>query len=344
MSNSVDENVKVEELNPNNDSNTPQTFAESVDSQAFLKKNKLNKPGSNKWNQERRLEFIEYRLCWNNQINRADLVNFFMISIPQASLDLSKYIEMAPDNLIYDRHEKVYLKSANFKPIYPYVADPMTYLNDALLFSTDRINKSFIYLDNYPPVGSFVAPKRVLDYEVLTKLIYCIQNGRAVTIEYQSANSTVPMKRLIVPHALAYDNIRWHVRAYCFARNDFRDFVISRIISIGDIEPASVNSNEDMNWNIIIPLTIAANPDLPEAQRIAIEKEYGMKDGEVKYKCRRAMLLYTLRTLRLSPDDDEFNKYRLDKFIRENKDPEAVPPYPPLILKNKIEIYMLLRA
>ena len=44
-----------------------------------------------RWGQERRLEFIDFRLYWEGRINRSDLIDFFGISVPQASLDLAKY-------------------------------------------------------------------------------------------------------------------------------------------------------------------------------------------------------------------------------------------------------------
>ena len=56
--------------------------------------------------------------------------------------------------------------------------------------------------------------------------------------------------------------------------------------------------------------------------------DYGMENGEVVYKCRQALLFYTLRLLRLSPDDDV-----------DNDDPKKNQ----IILKNKDEIFMLLR-
>jgi hypothetical protein len=44
----------------------------------------------------RRLEFIEFRLFWEGSINRADLVEAFGVSVPQASKDLTLYQERAP--------------------------------------------------------------------------------------------------------------------------------------------------------------------------------------------------------------------------------------------------------
>ena len=59
-----------------------------------------------RWGVERRLEFIEFRLYWEGRINRADIVDQFGVSVPQASKDLSRYQELAPDNIAYDRREK----------------------------------------------------------------------------------------------------------------------------------------------------------------------------------------------------------------------------------------------
>ncbi len=62
-----------------------------------------------KWGVERRLEFIEFRLFWEGSINRADLVEVFGVSVPQASKDLTLYQERAPGNMEYDTRAKRYV-------------------------------------------------------------------------------------------------------------------------------------------------------------------------------------------------------------------------------------------
>ena len=69
-----------------------------------------------KWGQDRRLEFIDVRLRWDGRINRSDLTTFFGISVPQASLDIARYVELAPDNAVYDRSARVYLAGERGKP------------------------------------------------------------------------------------------------------------------------------------------------------------------------------------------------------------------------------------
>ena len=67
-----------------------------------------------KWGVEHRLEFIEFRLFWEGSINRADLVEAFGVSVPQASKDLTLYQERAPGNMEYDTRGKRYVAAEKF--------------------------------------------------------------------------------------------------------------------------------------------------------------------------------------------------------------------------------------
>ncbi|MGP1665441.1 MAG: WYL domain-containing protein, partial [Rhodanobacter sp.] len=82
-----------------------------------------------RWGQERRLEFIDYRLAWDVQLNRSDLTTFFGISVPQASLDLAEYARRAPDNLDYDPRTRTYRASSTFHAAFP-ASDVERYLDD----------------------------------------------------------------------------------------------------------------------------------------------------------------------------------------------------------------------
>ncbi|MGN1392567.1 MAG: WYL domain-containing protein [Succinivibrionaceae bacterium] len=291
------------------------------------KKSNAPKPGTSKWSQERRLEFIDYRLCWNGHINRSDLVDFFGISVPQSSLDLSKYLEMAPGNLVYDRHYKLYVRSSKYKPLYK-ICQPASYLNDLYLNAMGNLNPQSNYLDKAPNVACFMPPKRHIDFDVLSNIVYCINNHKAIRISYQSMSSLEPSTRLISPHSFGFDGIRWHVRAYCHSKDTFRDFVLSRILSTGKVEESPVDPNEDMQWNFIVSLHIMPNPYLSDSQKKAVELDYGMENGEVVYKCRQALLFYTLQTLNLRIDD--------------NDDIEKAEPYKyQVVLKNKKDIAIL---
>jgi hypothetical protein len=65
---------------------------------------------------ERRLEFIELRLFSEGHVNRSDLTDQFGVSVNQASTDLNRYIGLAPDNMVYDKSARTYVRGPAFKP------------------------------------------------------------------------------------------------------------------------------------------------------------------------------------------------------------------------------------
>lgn len=285
---------------------------------------------ANKWNQERRLEFIDFRLSCDGKINRRDLVEFFGISVPQASLDLARYHQLVQEaspsrlNLAYDRHLKYYVRTADFKPLYPQLSSPSCYLADLLALFRGDLPPSRNYFGFVPnvAVATFVPPRRNISTEVLFNLLEAIRCKMAVHISYVSVSSESNTDHLIAPHGLAFDGLRWHVRAYCYDRHSFRDFVLSRILrcAVPEIPAPSdrfpdpigngfrevgTTGDDDSDWIELIDLVLRANPALPEGARRAIEMDYGMdEDGTVVYTCRRALVFYTLNWLRLSKEFD----------------------------------------
>lgn len=69
-----------------------------------------------RWGVEQRLEFIEFRLFWEGHVNRIDLMDQFGVSVNQASMDLNRYIGFAPDNMVYDKSARTYVRGPGFKP------------------------------------------------------------------------------------------------------------------------------------------------------------------------------------------------------------------------------------
>lgn len=68
-----------------------------------------------RWGVEQRLEFIEFRLFWEGHVNRSDLMEQFGLSVNQASTDLNRYIGFAPDNMVYDKSARTYVRGSDFK-------------------------------------------------------------------------------------------------------------------------------------------------------------------------------------------------------------------------------------
>ena len=255
---------------------------------------------SSSWGQERRLEFIDFRLRWEKTVNRSDLRSHFGISIPQASLDIAKYTQLASNNLVYDRSSRTYRATAAFVPTIGNTS-PQRYLDELLACSRGILSESDTYIGWAPSLAAVPAPMRLVDDKTLSLLLDAIRFCGSVRINYQSDSDDQPIERVISPHAFAFDGFRWHVRAYCFFREAYRDFVLGRILNIS-IEPVPGRDPAlDSGWNTLVRLVLTANPDLTEGNRRAVERDYSMTEGETTVDVREALLYYVLKQLQLGP-------------------------------------------
>lgn len=255
-----------------------------------------------RWSQERRLEFIDFRLRWEGRLNRGDLTSFFGISVPQASLDIAKYLELAPQNAVYDRSERVYTPTLAFVALFP-SNDAARYLDELLGRATGIVQAELSFLGWAPAAAVAPSPSRAVAADTLRVLLDAIRRESAVTVRYQSMSSAAPVERDIRPHALGHDGLRWHVRAYCYSRQQFLDFVIARILATApSSRPGDTNeegSADDSAWHRTVKLVLAPNPELSQAHQRVIELDYGMTCGQAVVECRQALVLYALKRLGL---------------------------------------------
>lgn len=270
---------------------------------------------STRWGPEKRLEFIDFRLRWDGRLNRGDISDFFGISTPQASLDIARYLEMVPENARYDRSERTYIATQAFHPLFP-SSQPQKYLSDLLVQAYGILDQGVSFLGWAPPVAVAPTPVRMLSAETLITLLGAIRRGRALEMTYQSMTSTVPKKRLVSPKAFGHDGHRWHVRAFCHLENGYRDFVVARILSLGGEQSPPIGAPQDLDWETAMTLVLAPNPGLPEAHQRVIELDYGMENGELRFLCRRALLLYVVRNLGL--DDVSGKNPKIQQIILRN--------------------------
>ena len=249
-----------------------------------------------KWSQERRLQFIDFRLQWERRLNRSDLTTFFKISVPQASMDIALYAEIAPGNLRYDNSSRMYLASPQFSPLYP-TSGPRQYLSQLLALEREVLSPQQSFVDSRPVVASVPLPSRHIDRDTLDTILRAMAERQMVEVQYQSITRDEVPTRYISPHAFGYDGLRWHIRAYCHVRKGFRDFVVGRILKVGSSRPSEIDSNDDVEWHKEIELVLVPDARLSKPQRHGVEVDYGMKGGRASLKCRQAMLFYTLRSL-----------------------------------------------
>lgn len=259
-----------------------------------------------RWGTEQRLEFIEFKVFWEGRVNRSDITDTFGVSVPQASNDLTQYRELAPSNLRYDPSEKRYLPTPEFQPKF-LRPNAERYLAQMRAISEEVIDLSDTWMSKLPEVGVMPIPTRRVEPMTLKKLLAAVRGHRSIAIEYQSLNDSRPdpMWREITPHAFGFDTLRWHVRAYCHIERRFKDFIISRCLSIGELGPPHATAVDDHNWFSFFDVVLIPNPKLSPAQQGTIELDYGMKNGRCSLKVRRALLYYLDKRLRLDVAENQ---------------------------------------
>lgn len=261
---------------------------------------RIGKKGAN-WSVERRYEFMEFRLYWQGHINRSDLMEAFGISVQQASKDFANYIEGRKSNLTYDKRLRTYLRGKNFKPRY-FQPDAAEYFAQLQAVEHGLVPEAQSWISFFPGYAATPAPARGVAPQVLREVLSAIREQLALKIIYQSMSRPDPTARWIEPHALAFDGFRWHARAFCQNDGVFKDFLLSRIVEVGDHAPITVDPRSDKPWHTEVVLEIGPHPQLSDTQRHAIEMDYGMENGSAQISVRRALLFYALKRLGLDTD------------------------------------------
>lgn len=270
----------------------------------------------NRWGQERRMDFIEFRLLWEGRINRSDLTDFFGVSMPQASADLANYATLAPANLEYDASEKVYKAGTAFKPIRTDGSAQQYFMH--LLAQREGRSQGTSFVGWVPPFEVVEATPRFIRPDTLIAVLAAIRNKVALEIEYQSLTRAEPTRRWITPTVIVSDEFRWHARAWCHTRNRYADFVLGRMPATFGTRPNETPLPEDTDWLTFITLRIRPNPELSQAQRRSAEMDYEMRDGRLEVQCRKALVLYLLRRLRLDEIGNTLPKAR--QLVLDNRE------------------------
>ena len=264
----------------------------------LMNSNNRSVPSDSRWGPEKRIEFIDFRLLWDRTVNRKDLMEFFRISIQQASADIAHYCVFAPDNMVYDRNAKTYRATEDFRPLTLHFG-ASHYLSELLGQSTGTIAPSSSMIGWQPPHEVVKYPSRPVNTVILIGVITAIRERSKIEILYQSMRMPSLDKRWISPHSLAFDGSRWHIRAWCDEVGKFCDFVISRIREIGQVRDAAVSIKDDDWWNTYVDIVVEPRPGLTADQRDAIEIDFAMDGGQLVVHCRKALAYYHLRQLGL---------------------------------------------
>ncbi len=145
-------------------------------------------------------------------------------------------------------------------------------------------------------------------------IVQAIRTHRGLRVSYRSMNHPEGTERIVFPHALVHAPRRWHLRAWCAERKDFRDFTIGRIASAEHhAEPAPHDRIDDAEWNDIVRFSVVAHPGLSPEQQAMIAAEYFPGATSRELEARRCLVGYIIQDLRLAtnPETQKPPEYQL---------------------------------
>lgn len=247
-----------------------------------------------RWDLLFRYRMIEIIALWEGRLNTNHLIQSFGIGRQQASKDINTYlVDVAPGNLIYDKRLKGYKPSDSFVPkLTSGHADEYLHIlsrSEDMAVTFADLNMGFENTTMVRPVTRNISP------EILRPLVQAIREKKRVDICYTSLKDGECSGRIISPHTLVCTPLRWHVRAYCEHAGGFRDFVLSRIHGIPDInEQATYDKHADELWSTKVNVDIVPDPRLNEKQKKVIEKDYAMSDGVLSIATNASLIRYVL--------------------------------------------------
>ncbi|MDH4567199.1 WYL domain-containing protein [Pseudomonas sp. BN414] len=255
-----------------------------------------------RWDLALRYRLIETVAWWEGRLTTGHLIQSFGISRQQASKDINTYIsEHAPKNLTYDKHLKGYVPSKQFKPLF--IDDSASAYLHLLNQNHDRAPHIEGLALAYAHTEVLRVPDRSVKPEVLRPILRACREGLRLECEYVSFTTPDGEARLIAPHTLVFTGMRWHVRAYCEKNRDYRDFVLSRFRGTPELmDDTSENTREqDGGWNSLVEIIIEPDSRLKPDQKVIIENDFGMLDGQLVINTRGALVQYVLQRYQIDP-------------------------------------------
>ncbi|MCW8917787.1 MAG: WYL domain-containing protein [Gammaproteobacteria bacterium] len=264
-------------------------------------------------------------------MTRNDVARAFGISDPAATKDISLYGRLAPNNLIYKQALFGYIPGPEFQEcvadLSPGAVLPMIAHNLSSMSGPYGEQPIFAI-----PAETLPIPARLPDRLLTAQALRAVAQRKKLRIRYRSlSDRNSDAARLIEPHSLCHNGLRWHLRAYNEETFDFRDFVLSRLDEAQMLEaPAESSAEHDEEWVETLTLELTPHPRLPQKKRLNLLLDYGVattEGGEViTIEVRRALLGYLLQQLSVDTTPDSSlnpHAYQLVIANREEVEPFA---------------------
>lgn len=260
--------------------------------------------------QSERLFFLEFLAFFTGQVSRKDLTTRFSISDAAATKDLSAYTTLAPNRIEYDLRKKHYSYISGAPHFHHNVDQSLFALSGERAIAIDHCHArkipSWVHCDMKSP----------LSFECVSAITRCIHQGKKIKASYYSLTSG-QTERALSPLALINDGLRWHVRCFDHAKSSYRDFNLTRFLSVSEDESSNAALEEDYDWSTIITLKLQPHPKAEHPETIKFD--YAIADEIKCVELRSCLVGYFLRHWNIDYSDDASGNPKANQLYLINK-------------------------
>lgn len=251
---------------------------------------------------DHRLRIMEGVLAWEGEIGNARVRRIFGLRPVQASRLLAEFRTLMADKIVEDGRAKV------VKPVSPGAIQTDISLDEYFRQTQSEENENSCIIDARVDLTE-VRP------DVFAVLRKAALAKTGVTISYASMTNPKQEERKIFPHSIIQVARRWHTRAWCTRRQEFRDFTLGRIDCATPVDEKATQSNvHDENWHRIVMLEMKAHRLLSAQQQRVVQNEYFQGMQERRLPVRACLAQYVIQDIRATthPDRDAPPEFQIE--------------------------------
>lgn len=242
---------------------------------------------------QQRLREMEILLRWEGELDNARLREVFGIQSVQASRLLASFLAAYADGL---KRATPYAPVTATKAFKPQLSGNSP---DEYLQVLQKRTPAHLHA-NVEDLRLDLAPVQPALFALITQ---ACRRRVGLRIRYRSLSNPDGQERLIFPHALVRAARRWHARAWCAQRRDFRDFALGRMAkAVLDTSPLPPEAETDSGWDAYVKLVIQAHPGLSQGQARLLEDEYLGGRTTRTLTVRRCLAGYIIQDLRIAAE------------------------------------------
>ncbi|KDR40614.1 hypothetical protein BG61_24010 [Caballeronia glathei] len=236
---------------------------------------------------------MEILLRWEGELDNARLREVFSIQAVQASRLLTGFVKEFGDAVTRATPHAPITATETFRP----------------RFAGDTPDEYLLLIQRFclPHVSAMVEDLRLdlapVSSPIFAAAMQACRRRTGLRIRYRSLSQPAGQDRLVFPHTLVRAARRWHIRAWCSERSDFRDFVLGRIERAVPVpQPVPEHMHLDTAWHEFTDLVVVPHPALPGPQARLLQDEYLGSQPSRTLHVRRCLAGYTVQDLRIAVD------------------------------------------